>query len=335
MLSASSPRPFLPRLLRSGLLAVAAGASLAGPAQAAPAAEPLSTLVFEMQDPAGDASGTEEGNVDILSASVTQDRAAGAVRATITFAEDPSTAAGWIHVSLGFTMRRKCVTDVDVGGVMHLHSDARAPEAKYMVTAPQILGGPAMKISDGRVVRLETDDNPALLSTSVWNCARVEMVKLTAEGKADPWYPYDDVVAFAKETPVPPTLVAPVPVNGTPVVLDADRDAVPDSTDQCVTVPGAGTDGCPATTDAASLRLGAKRLAVDRLLPLTGKACPAAVKASVSVRGRVIGRKRLGVVGHGSFCRVVGKVSLKKRAKKVRVVITGTGVTSLRTVVKS
>ncbi len=329
------------RLRRVGAWAPVIAASLACAAAPASASdsdsdsdEPTPPLIFDLQDPAGDAVGTV--GIDLVAATVTQDREAGVFKAALTFASDPSTAQAYIHVALGFRRSGECITGEEQQGVAHLNSVATSPEAAFAISARTEVGGKATKVSSGTQVTI-TSDSDRLLEAATWSCTRVELLGIDNQGEPIPATVFDSVVAFiGTPPPTNPGQVAPAPQAGVITTFDTDRDAVPDSTDQCRDVPGAGTNGCPTSSERDSLRLvGAKRIEVDRLIARTGEKCPGAVKVTVTAKRRNVAKQQLGVMPRGAFCHVAGTVQLRRRATSVRVVVSGKGMKTLRVSVGS
>lgn len=113
---------------------------------------------------------------------------------------------------------------------------------------------------------------------------------------------------------------------------DRDLDGVADLVDRCPTDPGLTQDGCPETPGAKSLRLGARRLVVSRLMAKADgvTTCPAVVKVIVT-QNRRLGAAKLPVADRGKLCEVTGIVRLKRyrRSSVVRVELSGNGLSSV------
>lgn len=129
--------------------------------------------------------------------------------------------------------------------------------------------------------------------------------------------------------------LAPVVVNGqtAPTATgDRDLDGTADLVDRCPADPGLLADGCPETPSNRSLRLGARRLVVVRLMAKAeGTAdCPAVAKVVVS-QNRRLGAAKLPVVARETLCEVRGVVRLRRYRKNavVRVVLSGNGLASV------
>lgn len=121
---------------------------------------------------------------------------------------------------------------------------------------------------------------------------------------------------------------------------DRDRDGIADLIDRCPTVAATSGDGCPAggaagsapPTQAQSLRLGARRLVLDRLLVMEPgtAACPSKAKVVVTQRRRLAAVK-LPLVAEGTACRIKGVVRLKRYRKRssLRVVVSAPGIAAV------
>lgn len=110
---------------------------------------------------------------------------------------------------------------------------------------------------------------------------------------------------------------------------DKDRDGVTDASDKCPTVPGGDRYGCLTIPAKLAVRLGAKRVAIDKLVLRTGAACPVKAKVTVKSGKKTLGSGVISVTSHGSYCRAYGVVKLKKSAKKAKITVKGTGMGSI------
>lgn len=110
---------------------------------------------------------------------------------------------------------------------------------------------------------------------------------------------------------------------------DKDRDGVTDAADKCPTVPGGDRYGCLTIPAKLAVRLGAKRVAIDKLVPRTGSTCPIKAKVTVKSGRKTLGKGVISVTSHGSFCRAYGVVKLKKTAKKAKITVKATGMGSI------
>lgn len=287
---------------------------------------------FNIVDKAGDTAAFRGAmdEFDIVSATVVQDRAEGVFRASVTFAGPSTGMPAQLHVALGIKRFDECQNDVTIPGVAHIFSPMNAPTAAYSISSSTPIGGAATKSVSGATVTVATASAPAIFSARGWDCAVVTTELVDPEDKFSSPQIVDEAFAFADPEVRNPGVVAPPPLNGTPVVLDADRDGVADAADQCPQVAGARVNGCPTASDARSLRLGAKRLVIDRLIPRTAARCPGAVRVKVTGSGRTLASKKVGVVQHGDFCHADVQVRFKKRASRARVVISGSGIKTVR-----
>lgn len=113
---------------------------------------------------------------------------------------------------------------------------------------------------------------------------------------------------------------------------DRDGDGAADMVDRCPADPGLLADGCPDVPGGQSLRLGARRLVVARLMVKASgaTACPSVAKVIAS-QNRRLGAAKLPVVEEGTFCKVAGVVRLRRYRKNsvVRVVMSGNGLSSV------
>ncbi len=126
-------------------------------------------------------------------------------------------------------------------------------------------------------------------------------------------------------------LVAPVKFE-IPVVTDGDQDGVADAKDKCPTEAGGATNGCLTIPDRLSVRLGSKRVAIDKMVTRTGAACPLKAKVKVTLKKKVLGTGVVSVSSHGGFCRAYGVVKLKKTVKaktSVKITVTAAGMGSI------
>ncbi|MEH3053271.1 MAG: hypothetical protein PGN13_04575 [Patulibacter minatonensis] len=135
--------------------------------------------------------------------------------------------------------------------------------------------------------------------------------------------PVTDPVAPA---PTPAPVVVPV------VVADSDGDGVPDASDSCRNEPGPAPTGCPAkkgpattTPVVAVMRLGARKIALDRTIPKAAlnATCPAKAKVVVTQNRKRLGAVKLATVDAGANgCRLKGAVKIKRYKKKKSLVVT-------------
>jgi hypothetical protein len=300
---------------RRALLAIAA-AAVAIPAAPASAA----TVALKISDPAGD--GTGGAALEITSATITQDTAKGSVTATVAFGAAPSSTAS-LAIGLGKLKDGACVIgtegdgsmafliafDPSLAGIWAVDGDAQS----HPVTPT--LSGSTLKVTSG---------SASSLKKLSWNCASVSV---QAPGANEGESVGDSAVSGGASA------------GGSQVVIttdkpDGDKDGVPDVADACPTVAGASANGCLTIAANFALRLGAKRVAVDMLVPMTGTTCKAVAKATVKAGSKTIGKGTLDVGVHGSFCHISGAVKTKKHGKSVKIKITGSGFKAISATVK-
>ena len=301
-------------------------------------AGPLDPIQIDATDPAGDAryqGKVVEPGADITGFSVTQDRAAAVVRGTVTFdGELASVGVHELRVALGLDDGYGgCIVSANFGWV-HIRHDMGTDVADYVVgTITDIRKDVAVQRGD-KQVSFTTPAAPDVFARG-FKCIVVTTERLLGEGKVDGANPEDKVIGWAPPVVETPNAVVD-PGKGVPApILDADNDGVHDGIDKCPQVPGAATNGCESVPLAKSIRLGTKRVIIDRLMPTASGSCPATVKAVVTLKGKRLAAQKLGTLKKGKFCHVFAIVNLKKRVAKARVVITGAGLTSVAaTVVK-
>lgn len=287
-------------------------------------------------DPQGDArygGVAGQAGADILSFSVTQDRATNVASGSVTFAASPSTLtpAGTheLRIGLGKVVGTKCEV-WDSFGVVHIRHDLGTDIGDYVVGAMTDIRKDVPFSTTAETVSFTTPAAPDVFSGYGFRCAVVTTERLFPNRTTDADYPIDRVVAFAADDVVVP-ISAPVdPGKGvTAPIADADGDGVHDGIDKCPKVPGAALNGCENVPLATSIKLGTKRVVIDRLLATTAGTCPKTVKVVVKLSGKTLGKQNVGTLKKGRFCHVQAVVTLKKKVKKARVTIAGTGVTSV------
>jgi hypothetical protein len=328
--SSSSSGRALRRAVRSLLLVVSALAV------AAPAAH-ATVLNYSFTDPSGDGKGTKA--FDLTGGTMSFDNVTGAIKVTATTAVSNEGKTGSIQFLFSQYVGGVCqTTDADPSTTI-IAAYAYAAEA-----ANQQGGAGQQSVwatgDDNGVLDLSRSGSSITLSATSPKMAGpspscVYVVTL------EPGVSDDDVGTpsdFATALPVtgdPGTTKPTTPGTGVvppppPVVTDqpdADHDGVPDALDSCVQLAGAKANGCPSMPSALELRLGAKRVVVDRLVhiiaPATG--CPATVTVTVTSIGKTIGKGAVSVSQHGNYCRVYGVVKTKKHVKRARVVMKSSG----------
>lgn len=331
-------RHVLPQTSRRLLAAIAA--LLGVMAFAAPADAAI--VSFSVTDPKGDNKSV--GAHDITAAEATYDPATGSFTATLTTAAPFEGANGLIQIIVGTASNGIC-------DYADAESTTRLPNAQIgAVKIPDFpltpfWGFPSKDVestapdfkANGNKLTFATPADTQLKDLPL-DCIYAETRYDANDGSGGAIA--DSVTTLAAKggtTPpvkgedTPPATGGDTSPNRPPTKLtttdpDGDKDGTPDSTDLCPKAPGALANGCPATMPASEIRLGAKRVVVDRLVPLVAAACPTTVTITVTSKGKTLGKAKFTVDQFGSFCRVKGIVKLKKRSpKKVRVVAKATG----------
>jgi hypothetical protein len=308
-------RPAALALRRAGMLA---GVLLGLGASSASAAG----LAMLATDPADQAA----PGLDLLKAEIRQDTVSGSITAHVELAgaSDPLNPTV-VRIVLGNTAPNgTCVALRGAEFVTLMRLDTSA-------VAWNVGTGLYTKWADGTGtvngaaldLAVETDGR---LRTKIGTCAAISTG--TTSGWPDPFFDEVDGV-FAKAE------LAPTVVNGQTASSstgDRDLDGVADITDRCPADPGLRADGCPDAPGGLSLRLGARRLVVVRLMAKVDgvTTCPAVTKVVVS-QNRRLGAAKLSTTAQGKLCEVKGVVRLKRHRKNsaVRVVITGNGLSSV------
>lgn len=287
-------------------------------------------IVINVDDPVGDAEYDDEveSGADLARVELTQDRAAKVVRGKVTFAGtdlDPSKRHG-LRIGLGIVNGNGC-TVWNSFGVVHIRHELGTDTANYIVGAMTEVKQDFGVTRDGATVSFETPVGP--FDGYGYRCIVVTTERLYEDG-ADAKYPEDSVIAFAADDPPAPPAAVVDPGKGVPApIIDGDGDGVHDGIDKCPTVPGAASTGCETLPLAKSIKLGTKRVVIDRLLATSAGTCPAAVKVVVKLSGKTYGKSNVGTLKKGRYCHVQAVLTLKKKIKKARVTITGVGVVSV------
>lgn len=317
--------------LRRALAAGAIALGVGWPSLAVGA--PLAPIDISATDPAGDAiyNGIAvEPAADITGFAITQDRAARRVRGTVTFAgETPTPGLHAVRIALGRPVDKDtCQVGGDFG-IVDIRYTFGAAAGEFAVTSMTDVRGTVTASRQGATLTFETAEGP--FDGFGFRCIGVATERLSTSGVPDAKSPQDIVVGFAPpEEPVTKPDAPVIPGGGVPApITDTDGDGVHDGIDKCPTAAGAATSGCESVPLAKSLRLGTKRVVVDRLLSSTSGTCPKTVKIVAKVGRKKVGAQALGTMKKGKFCHVQGVVKLKKRVSKARVTIVGAGVVSV------
>ncbi len=316
-------------LLRLAALLASAFALSAAPAGAAP----LAPVQIDAVDVTGDATylgQLAEAGVDITGFSILQDREAKVVRGTVTF--NGAVAEAGLHelrIGLGL-LDGYSGCNVSKGfGWVHIRHDMGTNVADYVISTMTDIRKDVAVERTGNTVSFVTPAGPGIFDGGGFRCIVVTTERLIGSGSTDFAHPEDRLVGYAPEVVETPNAVVD-PGNGKPApILDADGDGVHDGVDVCPKQAGAATNGCETAPLAKSIRLGTKRVVIDRLLTATSETCPKTVKIAVTLKGKSVGRQTVGTIKKGKFCHVSTVVPLKKRVAKARVVIGGAGVTSV------
>ncbi len=297
----------VPNLLRPGRLALAA---LALAISAAPAS--AATVSIKLSDPAADSTGG--ATTELSGATIVQDTTKGTVSATVTFASAPRPEAS-LAIGLGKQKNGTCAIGTEGDGSMVFLIVLSSPPSGVWAldgeSAPQSVT-PSLS---GTTLKVSTNAASGLKKLS-WNCANVA-VQAAGEGE-NAEAVGDSMTATGTGSGSPQTVV----LTDKP---DGDKDGVPDVADACPTVAGSTANGCLSIAEKLALRLGAKRIAVDMLVPRTGASCAATAKVTIKEGRKTLGKGTLDVGVHGAFCHISGAVKIKKHGKKVKVKIAGSG----------
>lgn len=293
---------------RALLLAVAATCTVLG----VPTAN-AATITLSGTDPVE----TETPKFDLISAKAVYDNTAGKVSVTVqTAAPNAGVIPFAVFVVLGKAVDGKCEPDGEKSPVvlvaMSWESDI---EATNWIVTGATSASPAPTTRSGATVT-STAGPASNLRNLPLDCAQV-LTKTSGPG-ADGGTEAIDVDDMSISTAG----------GASPIFTtepDKDKDGVADRLDKCPTEPGAAANGCATLPAKLAVRLGAKRVAIDKLVARTAKVCPVKAKVTVKVGKKTIGSGVISVTTHGSFCRAYGVVKLKKSAKKAKITVKATG----------
>lgn len=300
-MSHSLPSRQLLRAGRTTLLAFLVGCFLV----AAPSAG-AATVSLSGTDP----TDAKNPKIDLTSATIAYDSTTGKATVDLKTIESNAGFVGFdVYVVLTQASGGKCEPQPEVStlfGITLTWQAALQQTQWFVSTAEQ--PGTAVVTRSGTTLTATAgpDDN---LKNLKMDCAFIQTNVTDATDTAD--------VDFM-------TIFAPGAGGG-----DKDKDGVPDATDKCPTVPGGDRYGCLTIPAKQAVRLGAKRVAIDKMVARTGDACPVKAKATVKSGRKTVGSGVISVTSHGSFCRVAGVVKLKKSAKKVKISVKATGMGSI------
>lgn len=289
---------------RRALLAALAAAAVL-PAGSASAA----SVSLKISDSASDSTGGT--GTEITAATITQDTSAGNVTATITTAAAPTPGAS-IAIGLGKLKSGACSVGEEGDGSMVIIGVVDSPPTAAWVIDGSTAPGTATASLSGSTIKITTG-SAASLKKLAWNCANVAIQ--TSVGDSGDAVGDSATGSGSGSGQVVVTTDKP----------DADKDGVPDVADACPSVAGSTANGCLSIAAKLAYRLGAKRVAIDVMVPNTGATCKAVAKATVKDGSKTIGKGNLEVGVHGSFCHISGAIKTKKHGKKVKLAISGSG----------
>lgn len=342
-----SPRllPPLPRRATRALAAVMAAAGLglaAAPAHAV-------TVSYSGTDPKGD--GVGPSGLDFVSAEASYDKSTGFFTLTTETVSPMAASNGGFGAFFGTTTDGVCQYDPTQTEQIVLKPAVTFAYAAFQTTLPPIYTYTARSEDDtpAQTADIKTVGNRVTLASKpdatlkdlpldcfyMFGAIDRDGTGVLTDSMTGPLA--EPTSGSTPSTPKPgSTPGSPTPKTDpirAPLVVattdpDGDRDGTPDSRDACPTVPGAAKNGCATMKPADEIRLGAKRVVVDRLVPRTAAGCPARVRIKVLAKGRTIGSTVVAVDQYGSFCRVAGIVKLKKRVSRVRVTAKAAGMGS-------
>ncbi|MBJ7470481.1 MAG: hypothetical protein JHD16_04235 [Solirubrobacteraceae bacterium] len=322
-MSHSTSRPLSLRALRvlwSLAVALVSLAVLAGPASAA-----ITTM--SGTDPI-DASTPP---LDLTAGKVVYDSTAGKATLTVeTAAPTAGASPALVYALLGRESAGQCLPDAEAASVLFfsLSYTGEGDFTKWVAT-PDVSLNDAATTRSGTTITSTAGPSSTLRSLG-FTCAQIQTrTQVPNEAAGAP----DDVdvdqmnvfVAAGGNTPnsgaVPPPVFTDQP--------DKDKDGVPDTKDACPAEPGAAANGCLTIPARLAVRLGAKRVVIDKLVSRTGAACPIKAKVKVVSKKKTIGSGVVSVSAHGSYCRAYGVVRLKKTAKVAKITVTAAGMGSI------
>jgi hypothetical protein len=295
------------------LLAAFALALPAAPASAA-------TVSIKISDPAGDSNGGT--GTELSGATIVQDTTKGTVSATVTFGAAPR-AGSSLAIGIGKLKNGACSVGTEGDGSMVFLVVLDSPPNGLWVLDGDTVPHPVTPSLAGTTLKVASGTASSLKKLN-WDCANVS---IQAAGDNE-----GDVVGDSAGA-------SGTGSGGVQVVVltdkpDGDKDGVPDVADACPTVAGSTANGCLSIAAKLALRLGAKRVAVDMLVPRTGATCASTAKATVKDGSKTVGKGALEVGVHGSFCHISGVIKTKKHGKKVKVKIAGSGFKTISTSLK-
>lgn len=294
-------------------------------------AQPASAVTVTGTDPI-DASAP---GLDLVNAKLDYDPAAGTSSLTVQTAA-PSTGVGpsSVYALLGKQEGDQCkATGEDAGVLVYLMIWTSDGEGlQWILSNPLAVGNLSVQRSDTTITATIGAD--AAIKGLDFNCAQVQSnVQVPDADGVGEDSPVDAMNLFVGGAT---NEVAPIRF-ALPTISDQDQDGVPDAKDKCPTAPGGAANGCLTIPDRLAIRLGSKRVVIDKMVARSGAACPLKAKVTVTLKKKTIGSGVVSVSSHGAFCRAYGVVKLKKTVKtktSVKVVAKATGMASISVTTK-
>lgn len=285
-------------------------------------AQPASAITVTGSDPVD----TSTPGLDLVNAKLDFDPGAGTSSLTLqTVAPSTGVVPSSFYVLLGKAAGGQCVaTGEDAGVLVYLMIwTAEGQGLQWILSNPLAYGNVDVQRTGTTITAsIAADSN---LQGKDFDCAQVQSNSqaLDAEGVTqDVNVDLMNLFVGGATNEVPPVKFE------IPVITDQDQDGVPDAKDKCPAAPGGATNGCLTIADRLAIRLGSKRVAIDKMVAKTGAACPLKAKVTVTLKKKTIGTGVVSVSTHGNFCRAYGVVKLKKTVKaktSVKIVVKGTG----------
>ncbi len=270
---------------------------------------------------------------DLTSGKMAYDAAAGRITLSVqTVESNAGVKPTMVYALLAQTTQAgQCIpADSEDGPPVALISLSWIPEGdaqKWVLNSPITVGDVDVTRSGSSLTATAKED---VLANLTFDCAQVQTWTQIPGADGSP----EDVAVDVMNIFTPEALLKVVPPPVVTTEPDKDKDGVPDAKDKCPTVPGAKADGCLTISAKLAIRLGAKRVAIDKIVARTsGNVCP--LKASVKVtmkKGKknvTIGKGVVSVSTHGSYCRAYGVVKLKKTAKVAKITVKAKGMGSI------
>ena len=289
-------------------------------------AQPASAVTVTGSDPVD----TSTPGLDLVNASLKYDPAAGSSSLTVqTVAPSTGVVPATVYVLLGKASNGQCLASGESVGVL-VYSMIWTPDGDGLLW---ILSDP-LAYGAIDVTRSGTTINASIAASDSlkgldFDCAQVQTKAQVKD--ADGVGQDLDIDAMNLFVGGATNEVAPVKFE-IPQVTDADHDGIQDNKDKCPTEVGGAANGCLTIPDRLAIRLGSKRVAIDKMVARSGATCPLKAKVTVTLKKKTIGTGVVSVSTHGNFCRAYGVVKLKKTVKaktSVKIVVKATGMGSI------